>query len=165
MKKISSLWQLIIRIGILPAFEQAWQAAGSGGSKDVNRFEPNYEGSPVVFGPADGICSAKGSHQFKARAGHHLAPAMLTNGRNIYECLGDGFTLLVLENAGTVESQFTNVAQSLNMPLTIIHDTKVGDCARYEADCMLIRPDQFVAWAGSTTDFDAAHILKKAIGQ
>ena len=39
-------------------------------------------------------CSAVGSHAFAARAGHHLAPQPLSSGRNVFEELGDGFTLL-----------------------------------------------------------------------
>ena len=35
-----------------------------------------------------------GSHAFAARAGHHLAPQPLSSGRNVFDELGDGFTLL-----------------------------------------------------------------------
>jgi cysteine desulfurase/selenocysteine lyase len=35
-----------------------------------------------------------GDHSFKARAGHHLAPQTLSSGRNVFEELGEGFTLL-----------------------------------------------------------------------
>ena len=38
--------------------------------------------------------TAHGKHVFKARAGHHLAPQPLSSGRNVFEELGRGFTLL-----------------------------------------------------------------------
>ena len=53
-------------------------------------YEPHYEGSPVVFGPPGGVSSAHGSHTFKARAGHHLPPQLLSSGRNVFEELGRG---------------------------------------------------------------------------
>jgi 2-polyprenyl-6-methoxyphenol hydroxylase-like FAD-dependent oxidoreductase len=56
------------------AFEAEWQARSSGARSEVNSFEPNYEGSSIVAGPPGAACSAIGSHQFAARAGHHLAP-------------------------------------------------------------------------------------------
>ena len=37
----------------------------------MNAFEPNYEGSPIVFGPPQALSSAIGSHNYGARAGHH----------------------------------------------------------------------------------------------
>ena len=76
------------------AFEAEWQARSSGARSEVNSFEPNYEGSSIVAGPPGATCSAIGSHQFAARAGHHLAPRQLASGRNVFEELGDGFTLL-----------------------------------------------------------------------
>ncbi|HEY8359201.1 MAG TPA: FAD-dependent monooxygenase, partial [Ramlibacter sp.] len=76
------------------AFEQAWGARAEGAVGEVHAFEPNYEGSPAVWpGDAgDKACSAKGSHVFKARAGHHLAPAGLADGDNVYDRFGAGFT-------------------------------------------------------------------------
>ena len=76
------------------AFEAEWQARSSGARSEVNSFEPNYEGSSIVAGPPGAACSAIGSHQFAARAGHHLAPRQLASGRNVFEELGEGFTLL-----------------------------------------------------------------------
>ncbi len=56
------------------AFEAAWTARSTGTSSEIDAYEPNYEGSPLVFGPPGGISSAVGSHRYEARAGHHLAP-------------------------------------------------------------------------------------------
>ena len=75
------------------AFEAEWQARSSGASSEVHSFEPHYEGSAIVWGAPGSQCSAAGSHQFAARAGHHLAPRQLGSGRNVFEELGPGFTL------------------------------------------------------------------------
>ena len=38
-------------------------------------YEPHYEGSSIVAGPPDGVCSIHGKYSFEAQAGHHLSPA------------------------------------------------------------------------------------------
>ena len=146
------------------AFEQAWAQRGSGASSDVYAFEPNYEGSPAVWGPKGGDCSARGMHSFAARAGHHLAPQPLSMGRNVFEELGDGLTLLALDACDADVAGFAGAAASLRVPLKILRDTRAHGRARYEATYILIRPDQFVAWAGGDSRPDAAVILGRGIG-
>jgi 2-polyprenyl-6-methoxyphenol hydroxylase-like FAD-dependent oxidoreductase len=57
-------------------FDRAWRARAAGAVGEVHAFEPHYEGSPLVHRSSGeaGTSSAKGSHRFEARAGHHLAP-------------------------------------------------------------------------------------------
>jgi 2-polyprenyl-6-methoxyphenol hydroxylase-like FAD-dependent oxidoreductase len=133
-----------------PAFEQAWLARTSGAVSEVNSFEPNYEGSPVVSGPrrADGTGgSAVGSHSFEARPGHHLAPAALPAGGNVFDSLGPGFTLLAF-GVDTAELQAAvDAAKTLPLPVRFVHHAHEGEAARYGARLVLVRPDHFVAWA------------------
>ena len=72
-------------------FVQAWSKLDDFGSSRVLTYEPNYEGSPIVMGPPNGVCSAQGKHAYTARAGHHLTPQPLSSGRNVFEELGGGF--------------------------------------------------------------------------
>lgn len=151
------------------AFENALQQRAQGAVGEVHAFEPNYEGSPVVCLPAgaSGTSSAKGSHRFEARAGHHLAPALLVSGANVFEALGTGYTLLALDaHAATVQA-FRDAAIALNIPLTVVEDQAEGEAARYEAALVLVRPDQFVAWSGREAQLsldDAHQILKRVRG-
>lgn len=136
------------------AFEAAWAARAHGAVGEVHAFEPHYEGSPVV-GLADSttsVCSAKGSHRFTARPGHHLAPAQLADGRNVFDALGPGFTLL--DAGATPESveHFRAAAKREGLPLTIIATEPQGEVLRYEAPLILIRPDTFVAWVHQTPE-------------
>ena len=103
-------------------FEQAWKARENEGGTRVQSYEPNYEGSPVVAGPPDGRSSAHGTHAFKARAGHHLAPQPLGTGRNVFEELGPGFTLLALDADDGVVAAFEQAAKSLGVPLKTVRD-------------------------------------------
>ena len=145
-------------------FEREWQARGSGAKAEINAFEPNYRGSSIVWGDSGSGCSALGSHSFVARAGHHLAPSLLSSGRNIFEDLGQGFSLLGLDVHESTLRSFEVAAKRLGMPLKIIRDTCDGGRERYQARLILIRPDQFVAWASSESGVDGAEVLSRTIG-
>jgi 4-hydroxyisophthalate hydroxylase len=146
------------------AFEDEWKARQSRARSEVNAFEPNYEGSSIVFGPAGAACSALGSHMVRARAGHHLAPHVLPSGRNVFDVLGDGFTLFAFEADGAMCRAFEAAAQKAGIPLTVVHDESGGGRTHYEATHVLVRPDQFVAWASSEGPVDAEDVLRKATG-
>jgi 2-polyprenyl-6-methoxyphenol hydroxylase-like FAD-dependent oxidoreductase len=146
------------------AFENAWMERQSGARSEVNIFEPHYEGSPIVFGPISGRSSATGSHQFAARAGHHLAPRQLSSGRNIFEELGEGFTLLDLGAPAALVREFQSAAAAQGAPLKVIEDSRADGRELYSASLVLIRPDQFVAWASDDPAGDPAEILSRAVG-
>lgn len=147
------------------AFEAEWAARSSGARSEVASFEPNYEGSPVVAGPPGGVCSAVGSHAFAARPGHHLAPQNLSCGRAMFEALGPGFALLALDAEGPRLQAFEQAARSLGLPLRVMTDTRAEGRDLYEADLVLIRPDNFVAWTSSgDPDPDPATLLRRAAG-
>lgn len=140
----------------LEEFTDKW-AARNEGDTGVFAYEPNYEGSHVV--DAKGTPSARGDHRFEARAGHHLAPRALSDGRTTYEALGTGFTLFDFSGAG---SDFTQSAQDLGVPLTVVTDTFEGERRDYAHPLILVRPDGFIAWCGDACDGDG--ILQMAIG-
>ncbi|MEK9803130.1 MAG: FAD-dependent monooxygenase [Curvibacter sp.] len=152
------------------AFEAAWQARAARASGEVHAFEPHYEGSPVVLGPgrpgaAGG--SAVGRHEFRARAGHHLAPARLSSGRNVYEELGTGYTLLAFGAGPESVQALASSAAALGLPLRVVEEPAGGEAQRYEATWVLVRPDQFVAWACSTpemTQEEACALLEVVSG-
>lgn len=145
------------------SFERRWAERQSGARSEVNAFEPNYEGSSIVWGPPDGTSDALGPHAFEARAGHHLAPQPLSSGRNVFEELDDGFTLLALDRSDAEANSFREAATRLGIPLAVIQDSRTGGRERYEASLVLIRPDQFVAWAGNEP-LCAEAIIKRAVG-
>jgi len=145
----------------LAAFEAAWAARAQGAVGEVHAFEPNYEGSPVVVRPehvanAAPTCSAQGAHRFNARPGHHLAPALLSSGQNVFEVLGAGYTLLVFDDdiPDQTVDHFRRAAAELSLPLTIVTSAMTDEAARYEAALVLVRPDAFVAWAGHPAAVD-----------
>ena len=127
-------------------------------------YEPHYEGSPVVWGPQGAACGVHGRHTFEARAGHHLAPALLSSGHDIFEELDREYTLVALGRDPRIPADFQEAARELRMPLRVITDTFDGPRAAYQHPFLLIRPDQYVAWAGDEASADATDILRKVIG-
>src|SRR5260370_15172580 len=95
-------------------------------------YEPHYEGSAVVIGRTGGVCSIHGRMSFKAEAGHHLAPKALSSGRNAFEELSDGFTLLALDAEDQSVRVVEEAAQHNNLPLKVIRDSYADGREHYE---------------------------------
>jgi 4-hydroxyisophthalate hydroxylase len=144
-------------------FELAWRGRTSGEVAPPS-YEPHYEGSPIVWGPAGSACGVRGEHTFQARAGHHLAPAVLSCGANIFERLADGFTLIALGGDQEPAAAFLAAAADLGVPLHVVADTFAGPRAAYGQRFILVRPDQHVAWTGNGPPAAAAAVLRRAIG-
>jgi hypothetical protein len=147
----------------LEAFERAWRLRQTGATAEVHAFEPNYEGSPIVVGSEGAQCSAVGSHVFKARTGHHLAPQPLSTGRNVFDELGSGYTLLALDVDDAVIACFERTAAGLGIPFKVVRDTRSQGREKYDARLVLIRPDEFVAWASNDAPKDPGSILRQAV--
>ncbi len=147
------------------AFERAWEERMAKTSARAQVYEPHYEGSSVVMGPAGGVCSAHGSHTFKSRAGHHLPPQTLSSGRNVFEELGAGFTLLAFGAEDDAVRGFEDAAQLLGVPLKVVRDSQAGGREAYGKKLMLVRPDQYVVWNDDVAPADARALMAKLSGQ
>ncbi len=146
-------------------FEQAWAEYGATFGVRREAYEPHYEGSSVVHGPPDAVCSIHGRLSFKAEPGHHLAPRELSTGRNVFEELSDGFTLLALEASDADVQSLEAAAQERKVPLKVIRDSFGDGREQYEARLVLVRPDQYVVWAGDSLEADASEVLARVTGQ
>ena len=100
-------------------FEEQHQGASAARLQD---YEPHYEGSPVVLGPPGGVCSAHGTHTFKARAGHHLPPQLLSSGATCSRSWAR-FTLLAFDADDAAVEAFEQAAEALGVPLTVVRDS------------------------------------------
>ncbi len=144
------------------AFEVQWAARQTQATSDVFAFEPNYDGSSITW-TRPGRSSALGRHVFKARAGHHLAPQPLSDGRNVYEALGPDFTLLAFGADPSAVEAIRQAAAMRAVPLTVVEEPLTPPTREYEAALVLVRPDQFVAWCGDAAN-DATAVLARAVG-
>jgi 2-polyprenyl-6-methoxyphenol hydroxylase-like FAD-dependent oxidoreductase len=145
-------------------FLLAWKELEGRSGAQQQSYEPHYEGSSVVMGPPGAVCSIQGKHSFAARAGHHLAPQPLSSGRNVFEELGAGYTLLALEANQAGVGAFAAAASSLGVPLKVIRDTHDAERTAYAAKLVLVRPDQYVVWAGDAAPADVSALLRKVTG-
>jgi hypothetical protein len=118
-----------------------------------------------MFGPPAGKSSAHGSHTFIARAGHHLPPQKLSDGRNVFEELGREFTLLAFDAEDRTVAAFEQAAAALKVPLKIVRDSYADGRTAYEARLILVRPDRYVAWLGDGAAADAGAIMRKVAGR
>jgi 2-polyprenyl-6-methoxyphenol hydroxylase-like FAD-dependent oxidoreductase len=144
-------------------FERAWSGM-TGGEMAPAWYEPHYEGSPIVYGPAGSASGVRGQHTFEARPGHHLAPAALSSGRNVFELLAGTFTLIALTGDPGPAAEFQAAARALRIPLQVVADTFDAQRASYGRRFILVRPDQHVAWAGDRGPADPAGLLRGAVG-
>jgi 4-hydroxyisophthalate hydroxylase len=146
-------------------FERRFEEQCKEFGRRLRSFEPHYEGSPVVVGPPGAVISAHGEHTFTARAGHHLPPQQLSSGRNVFEELGRGFTLLAWDADPAGVAAFEQAAATSGVPLTVLRDTFADGRAAYGVRLILVRPDQFVAWVGDEAPKDPETILRTVTGR
>lgn len=146
-------------------FERAWAELGTRTDSGRQTYEPHYEGSLVVMGPPGGVCSIHGKYSFAAEAAHHLAPKVLSSGRNVFEELGDGLTLLAFGVEDGVTRRFQDAASTLRVPLKVVRDSYESERTAYRARLILVRPDQYVVWAGDDAPDDPGAILRRVTGQ
>lgn len=147
------------------AFEAQWGNRSQGAKAEVESFAPHYAGSPIVFGEDGAVCSAVGRHSFAARAGHHLAPRAMSNGDAAPDIAGTGFTLLALDAAEDDIAAFEAAAAALHIPLAVVRDSLEAGREAYGARLVLVRPDEYVAWADDRLTMPASQIMARAAGQ
>src|SRR5258705_7153126 len=104
-----------------------------------------------------------GSHQCAARAGDHLTPRQLASRRNVFEELGEGFTLLDF-GAPDAAATIRHAAEASGVPLELVKDDNAEAREFYKATLVLVRPDQFVAWISDGDVTDAADIIRRVVG-
>jgi 2-polyprenyl-6-methoxyphenol hydroxylase-like FAD-dependent oxidoreductase len=149
----------------LEAFTKAWSGLTKDGNDRIGRYAPHYAGSPIVLGPPSAKCSAHGEHTFQAKAGHHLPPQKLTSGRNVFEELGDGFTLLAFDADAAVTGSIADAAKELNVPMKIIVDSARDGREKYGSKLIFVRPDQYIAWCGDALPVAARALLLRSTGR
>lgn len=125
-------------------------------------FGYRYTGSPVVW-PVDGPPPAWhwGAVPATPWPGQRL-PSVRVGGRPLFDLLGTGFTVVDLSGADAGEP-LAKEAQARGVPVTRLRVGEPGLRAAWNADVLLVRPDQHVAWCGPA-DHRPAAIVARACG-
>jgi 2-polyprenyl-6-methoxyphenol hydroxylase-like FAD-dependent oxidoreductase len=145
-------------------FLEAWKVLEEDSRARQQSYEPHYEGSPVVMGPPDAVCSIHGKYEYAARAGHHLTPRPLSTGRDVFEALGNGYTLLALGANEVDVKAFEAAATAARIPLQVVRDDFEAGRKAFEARLILVRPDQYVVWTGDAAPPEAGAVLRRVAG-
>lgn len=123
-----------------------------------------YGGSPIVIDdgspvPRDEWNRYEPSAVPGARAPHvWLAPDV-----SIYDRLGRDFTLLRFDAAAQT-SAIEAAARAQGVPLEVLDVSHTEARDLYQADLVLVRPDQHVAWRGNRLPDDPQRLIRTAIG-
>jgi hypothetical protein len=74
---------------------------------------------------------------------------------NVFEMLGEDYTLLAFGTDAANQQVFEDAAQAAGVPLKVVHQANGSEADRYETPWVLVRPDQFIAWVGESQQVDA----------
>ena len=120
-------------------------------------FGARFDDSPIIAGDHAPPPPGDANHYTPSgKPGGRAPHAWLPDGRALYDALGPGFTLLVLDPRARDEAaRLHRAATARGIPLVVYpvpaHPaTALRD--RYEADLALIRPDHVIAWRGAIAD-------------
>jgi 2-polyprenyl-6-methoxyphenol hydroxylase-like FAD-dependent oxidoreductase len=91
-----------------------------------------------------------------------LPHAWLGPGRSLYDELGEGFTLLV-RRPGTGSSTIEKAARTRGVPLRVLDLPDQGPVHSGPA-LALVRPDQYVVWAGDCEPVDGLALIDRVRG-
>ena len=128
-------------------------------------FGARYDGSPLLV--PDGTAQPPDQaniYRPTACPGGRAPHAWLGDGRSLYDAFGKGFTLLRLGRHAPDAAPLIGAAAGRGLPLTLL--ALESDALRdlYAADLALIRPDQIVAWRGSSVPDDADALFARVCG-
>lgn len=124
-----------------------------------------YDGSPLIAAdaeapPADSPFEYVPSGTPGGRAPHHW----LTPGTSLLDRFGSGFTLLRVSARAPRADGLLAAAGAAGIPITPVDlaDEAVRDA--YQADLVLVRPDQHIAWRGNAAPDDPDILLAQVTG-
>ena len=121
-------------------------------------------GSPVIACEPDagGLPGARPGAQPGAQPGALLPHAWLGPGRSLYDELGEWFTLVV-RHPGADRGTISGAARVRGVPLRVLDLPAQGPDHGGPA-LALVRPDQYVAWAGDREPGDGLALIDRVRG-
>ena len=121
-----------------------------------------YQSPTVATEPGSAPAQTWDAYRPTTRPGFRPPSVFLDDGRAIFDLFGPGFTLLRFSDLDV--SALTDAAQSRHVPLEVVDIRDEHARRLYERDLVLIRPDQHVAWRGSTAPARPADLVDQIRG-
>lgn len=128
-------------------------------------FGGRYDASPIIV--RDGAPlppDEPNRYVATASPGGRPPHAWLDDGRSLFDLFRAEWTLLVLGPEAPSTAEFEAAARTLSTDLRVVRLPQATLRDLYEAPLALIRPDQIVAWRGSSAT-DAATVLARVTGR
>ena len=110
-----------------------------------------YDASPAIVDDGTPPLAESQAYASTARPGARLPHLWLPDGASLYDRLGNGLSLLRLRDDAEV-APFIESAAARRVPLTGIELRGPALEEVYGASLLLVRPDQHVAWRGTSVD-------------
>ena len=117
-----------------------------------------YDASSVIVDDGTPPLAEGQDYLPTARPGARLPHMWLPDGASLYDRLGNGLTLLRLRDDAEV-GPFIESAAVRKVPLTLLELRGQAYEERYGASLLLVRPDQHVAWRGTSVDRPMAETI------
>ncbi|SCK11694.1 2-polyprenyl-6-methoxyphenol hydroxylase [Variovorax sp. HW608] len=128
-------------------------------------FGGRYDGSPIIVGDGAALPPDEpNAYTPTASPGGRPPHAWLDDGRSLFDLFHAEWTLLVLGPDAPATEAFEAAARAAGTDLRVVRLPEPALRALYEAPLALIRPDQIVAWRGSSAD-DAERVLARVTGR
>ncbi len=127
-------------------------------------FGGRYDHSPIII--SDGTHApedAANTYTPSACPGGRPPHAWMADGSSLFDSFNFEWTLLVLGEAPADFSAFCKAAANHKVDLKVVRHSSNELAQLYEANLVLIRPDQMVAWRG-TDGTQADTLLRQACG-
>ena len=121
-----------------------------------------YDTSLVIVDDGIPLLPEGQDYEPTARPGARLPHLWLPDGASLYDRLGNGLSLLRLCDDADV-TPFIESATAHGVPLTVVELRGQSLEEFYGASLLLVRPDQHVAWRGTSVDRATAETLLERI--
>lgn len=126
-------------------------------------FGLRYDGSPIICCESETLpTDIANDYTPTANPGGRAPHVWLGDSESIYDRFNFEFTLLCLKKGADIAA-FENIAVGKNLPISTLSIFDKELRALYQADYVLIRPDQIVAWRGDNFD-DIEDVLDQVTG-
>ena len=117
-----------------------------------------YDASPVIVDDGTPSLFVGQNYEQTAQSGARLPHLWLSEGVSLYDRLGNGLSLLRLSDEADIVP-FTEAADVREVPLSVIELRGHALEEHYGASLLLVRPDQHVAWRGTSVDRSMAEVI------
>ena len=127
-------------------------------------FGGRYDGSPIIVPDGSSPPPDLANEYVPSASPGGRPPHLWTDEiTSLFDLFGQEFTLLRFGPNPPAAEPFVAAAGALGIPLAVVKVASEAACGLYEADLVLIRPDQIVAWRGNEAS-NATGVLRRVTG-